>query len=244
MKRPKEIIKKTQEDYNIIASHFGQTRRVLWQDLKPFLEEVEKGDKVLDLGCGNARVFLALAGKKTDYIGVDFSEKLINQARKRFPKAKFILADITDKRLWQELREEKFDKVFLIAVLHHLPTPLLQRRLLRNIRRVLKNDSLLFLTVWNLWQRRFWKEHLKQLRKKITSGFKFKWLWVPYRLSNGREITREIHRFCYAFCKNELRKLLEKEGFKIEDIYYSKKGKKSNWLHGFNLCATARKMVK
>lgn len=241
MKKTQEIIRETQVNYNIIASHFGQTRRVLWQDLQPFLAQVKEKDKVLDLGCGNGRIFLALEDKKVDYVGVDFSEELINQAKKRFSKTTFILADLTDKNLWQKLEKQKFDKVFLIAVLHHLPTPKMQTQLLQRINKVLKKDGLLFLTVWNLWQKKFWKEHFKQLGKKLISGFKFKWLWIPYRLSDGRKIKREIYRFCYAFGKNELKKLLRKEDFEIEKIYYSKKGVKSDWFHGFNLCAEVKK---
>ena len=209
--------------------------------MKPFLKKVKEKERFLDLGCGNGRVFLALKDKKVDYIGVDFSKELIAQAQKRFPEAKFILADLTEESLWKKLGKEKFDKVFLVAVLHHFPTPLLQEQLLKRINIVLKEDGQLFLTVWNLWQKKFWQEHFKQLGKKIISGFKLKWLWVPYRLSDGREVKREVYRFCYAFSKKELKNLLEGAGFKIEALYFSRKGKEVNWFKGFNLCVKARK---
>jgi len=242
MKTADSIIKKTQSDYNIIASHFGRTRKVIWEDLKPFLIKVKKREKVLDLGCGNGRIFSALKKKSVGYVGVDFSESLIAQARKRFPKVKFILADLTKNGIWQELEKEKFDKVFLIAVLHHFPTSFLQKKLLRRINRALKKEGMLFLTVWNLYQIKFWKKHLEQLPKKVVSGFKFKWLWVPYRLQDGRGTTKGVNRFCYGFGKKELEKLLKEQGFKVKKIYYSQKGKKKSWLLGSNLCVEARKV--
>lgn len=196
---------------------------------------------VLDLGCGNGRLLLALEEKNIYYTGVDFSENLISQAKKRFPKGQFTVADLTDEKPWQDLGKEKFNKVFLIAVLHHFPTLELQKKLVKRIKTVLKKDGQLFLTVWNLYQIRFWPDHLKQFWKKITSGMQFQWLWIPYRLSDGREIKREINRFCYAFTKKELNALITKEGLKLEKIYYSKRGEETNWIKGFNLCLIARK---
>jgi len=223
-----KIIKKTRRDYNIIAEHFSEKRGRLWPDLKPFLKYVQPGDKVLDAGCGNGRLYGELKNKKAAYLGIDFSQKLLEIARKKHSQADFRQGDLIKRETWQGL--EGFDICFCLALLHHLPTRFLQLKTLKFIQQSLKKDGLLVLSVWNLWQKKFWKLHLKQLFWKISQGFKLKWLLVPYRVSDGQKTIKEVNRFCYAFCPEEIRKLVQEAGFKVKE-------KKS----GRNLCLIAQK---
>ena len=43
--------------YDSISSEFDQTRRRQWAELEDLVDYVDKGDRVLDLGCGNGRLF-------------------------------------------------------------------------------------------------------------------------------------------------------------------------------------------
>ena len=205
-----DILKKTQQDYNIIAEHFSQKRRFIWRDLRPFLNLVKPVNKVLDIGCGNGRLYGELKNKKINYLGLDFSQKLLTIAKKQYPQGKFKAGDLTQPKTWQKIKN--FDICFCIAVLHVLPTPELQLKVLRFIHRSLKKDGLLVLSVWNLWQKRFWKMHCQQLLWKIKQGCQLRWLQVPYKITQGPT----VNRFYYAFLPWELKNLVKKAGFRIE----------------------------
>lgn len=100
----------------------------------------------MDLGCGNGRFFEILKDKDIDYIGVDNSEKLIEIAKNKYPKAKFQVADALN----LPFPKNFFDKIYSIAVLHHIPSEALRLKFLRQAKRVLRPKGLLILTVWNL----------------------------------------------------------------------------------------------
>lgn len=75
------------------------------------------GDRVLDIGCGPAKVskhFPAFT-----YVGIDHNQRYIDKAKERFGTfAQFHCWDVSDPRI-PELG--KFDLVLLLGVLHHLP---------------------------------------------------------------------------------------------------------------------------
>ena len=94
-------------------------------------EEIKKGDKVLDLGCGSASLWPYLTKiKDIELIGADVSPKMITEAKKLFPKGKFIVADSEN----LPFQDEAFDIVICSSVLHHLPSP---QKTFKEIRRVL-----------------------------------------------------------------------------------------------------------
>jgi alkylated DNA repair protein alkB family protein 8 len=43
--------------YEKIASHFHDTRHTPWPRVKKFIESVEEGGLILDIGCGNGKYF-------------------------------------------------------------------------------------------------------------------------------------------------------------------------------------------
>lgn len=226
----RKILSKTKKDYNIIASHFSEKRKFFWRELRPFLSFVKVKNKVLDVGCGNGRLYRELKDKKIDYLGIDFSKKMLEIAKKNNPGAKFRLGDLTKEEAWQGLKD--FDICFCLAVLHHFPTPREQLKVLKNAYKALKNNGLLVISVWNLWQKRFWGLHFKQLPWKVINGFKFKWLLISYKVSDGRKVIKKVDRFYYCFGRKELEKIVKKTGF---IIIKRKIGK--------NLCLVAKKIV-
>ena len=223
-----KILKKTKEDYSIIASDFSEKRKYMWRDLKPFLKLIKPGDKVLDAGCGNGRLYKELKGKKIDYLGIDFSKDLLRIAKKSNPGVGFRQEDISKKKTWNCLKN--YDVICCIAVLHHFPTKKEQLKVLRYINIALEKNGLAIFSVWNLWQKRFWKLHFQQLVWKIFKGFKLKWILVPYKVTKDGKVIKIVNRFCYAFCPEELEKIVKKAGFKIvkKEI-------------GRNLCLDAKK---
>jgi len=224
-----KILRKTLKDYNTIARDFSQKRSYLWSEIKYFLKYVKTGDKVLDVGCGNGRLFSDLKNKKVSYLGIDFSEELLKIGKKKHPKAEFLKVDISRPEDWQKVKG-LYDVIFCIAVLHHFPTFKLQLFVLEQMNKRLKKGGILIFTVWNLWEEKFLGLHLKQIFWKITKGFKFKWLLVPYRVSDGKKTIIQANRFMYAFSSKELVRLLQKAGFEIIEA-----------KTGQNLCFGAKK---
>ncbi len=228
-----KILRKTQQDYIIIARKFRETRKKIhWVDLQPFLKLVKSKDKVLDVGCGTGRLYSRLQKKNIDYLGIDYVQPFLDEAKKDYPRAKFLWLDISRAKDWQKIKT-KYDVILCVAVLHHFPTRQGQAFVLEQMRKRLKKDGVLILTVWNLWRKRFIKLHLKQLFWKLFKGFKYKWLLVPFKISDGRKTISQVKRFLYAFTQKELKQRLEQTGYKI----ISKKIDR-------NLCFACKKMVK
>ena len=202
-----QLLNKTRQDYNLIARDFSSTRRFVWQGLEPLYNYALPGEKVLDLGCGNGRLLQIFKEIDIDYIGVDSSEKLIEIAKKTYPNTKFEVADA----LHLSFPNNHFDKVYSIAVLHHIPSNKLRLQFLEGIKRVLKPEGLLVITVWDLWRWRKFKKLFKftLLKASGRSKLDYKDVFVPWQ--------KDCQRYVHCFTKKELKKLIKKTGFKIKE---------------------------
>ena len=200
------LIGETRKNYNSIAEEFGRTRRFAWNELFPLARYANSGDRILDLGCGNGRLLQIFNDINVDYVGIDNSEKLIEMAKKEYPDRKFQVADA----LKLPFPDNYFDKVYSVAVFHHIPSVELRSQFLKEAKRVLKPNGFLILTVWNLWQWIWWKANVKYLALKILglSNLDFRDVFVPW----GKSCQRYIH----GFTKKELTISIEKAGFKAE----------------------------
>ncbi|MFC1630003.1 class I SAM-dependent methyltransferase [Patescibacteria group bacterium] len=221
------LLQKTKDDYTAIADHFSRTRSFVWDDLKVFEKYITSGEKVLDLGCGNGR--LSEIYKGTEYVGVDNSEKLIQIAKQKYPDNEFLVADAFQ----LPFPDNYFDKVFSIAVLHHIPSKELRLQFLKEVKRILKPKGLLIFTVWNLWNKRSaWKLFLKFTLLKLLrkSKLDYKDIFYPWKDQNGKIM---ISRYFHLFNKEELGNLLQNSGFKIRE--------KGTLKRGFNTYFVAQK---
>jgi ubiquinone/menaquinone biosynthesis C-methylase UbiE len=193
-----KILEENKQTYNEIADEFDQTRNkydFLIDELKKHIKEDEK---VLDLGCGNGRLYKIFENKNINYTGVDFSENLIKKDIEKYGNH-FKTADI----LSLPFSEEKFDSVWAIAVLHHIPTLELRKRVLNEIKRVLGPNGRVIATCW-----------------KIKSFFK-KDIFIPF---HGKK------RYYHVFSKREIRRLFEGGGFKIKELKILENNKRGNIL--------------
>ncbi len=238
-KSAKKLLIKTKVDYEKIAQGFDETRagaKHFKEDLKQLISEIKPGESVLDLGSGNGRLYELLVDRGISYLGIDNCEPLIEKARQRFSAAKFLVGDALDLSF---LGQEKFDRVYAIALLNHIPGKELRLKVLKNIREVLKPNGLLILTTWNLYQPRYWGKIIKYSILKIIGRVDLDWgdVLVPWH-------TREeiIYRYYHVFTKKEISRLIDQANFKESKIYYLKNGWRSNWLAGSNLVARAKKI--
>ena len=214
------LLKKTKEDYNLIAEDFSRTRWNIWAEFGIFRDYAKDGDRVLDIGCGNGRLLELLKDKNIEYIGIDSSEKLIAIAQKRYPSKKFLVADALN----LPFPTDNFDIVFLIAILHHIPSRAFRLKILQEANRVLKPNGLLILTAWDIWRKEAISQILRYsfLKSIGKSKLDFRDVFVPWG--------KKVNRYYHYFTKKELLKLIEGGGFTIKRLGIAKNetGKRSN----------------
>ncbi len=219
--------------YSGIAGEFDQTRKSQWLEFLHFLEYVENDVKVLDLGCGNGRIFDLLKDKKVDYLGIDNNSNLLEKARVNFPDAKFQLGDMVD----LDLADETFDVIFNIAAFHHLPGRKLRKQAEKEMHRVLKSDGILILTVWNLFQLKYITSLMRSVLSFIIHlGLRHSWndLWIKWG-------NHPVKRYYHAFLPNELLRYFKNKKWKIEEFYFVRKGSRVKFWRSYNLCLIIRK---
>jgi len=211
------LLKIVHDNYNEIAADFNLTRKKeIWPEIIRLAEGVKDGDKVLDLGCGNGRLLEALKDKKIEYLGVDNSEELIKLAQKNYPGYKFIVADILN---LENIESQKFDYIFCLATLQHLPSQDLRIKVLREIKLLLSDQGQIVISNWNMWaQRKYRFLILKTFLNRLIGKNKLEFgdILFPWKNSRG-EIMSE--RYYHAFRKRELLKLARQAGFRDINIY-------------------------
>jgi len=95
-----------------------------------FLDNINPGDMVLDVGCGKGEAAFDLAKKASEVVAIDLSEKNIKFAQKRYsaPNIKYIIGDAT-----KNLPNERFDAIILSNVLEHIEN---RTELLRDLKKI------------------------------------------------------------------------------------------------------------
>ncbi|MFA5413476.1 MAG: methyltransferase domain-containing protein [Patescibacteria group bacterium] len=237
----KKILNKVKENYAVIAPHFSQTRQRFWNEMRDFAESMAPGDRVLDLGCGNGRLYEALKEKSIDYTGVDNSPELLEFAKKRWGEngsRKFLLGDVTNLDWW---KGEKYDVVFLIATLHHIPSEDLRKKVLENVGKVLAPNGFLIMTNWALFRKKYLAFLTKNIFLKLfrKSDLDFGDAAVPWKSNEGGEVLAE--RYVHAFTLRELKRLVKGAGLEVLENFYIKKGKKAHSWNGWNIVTIAKK---
>ena len=193
----KYLIEKTKDYFDKNVEGFSGSRKEVWPEFEELKKYIKDGERVLDLGCGNGRLFELFKNKKVKYIGIDSSEKLIKKAKEKYGNY-FQIAGIFS----LPFSDDYFDSIWVIAVFHHIPSQELQLKALKEIGRVLKKNGKIIMTCWYLFRPFF--------RKDI--------LISPKKL--------KVQRYYRAFTKKELKKLFEKTGFKVKELRYLKRNKK------------------
>lgn len=123
----------------------------------------------LELACGSGQLSFTLFKHTKSWIGTDFSEQMVMEARKggEFENLKFEIADATS----LSFANEKFDCVLIANALHIMPNP---DQTMKEIYRILKSNGILFAPTF------LWKEgKQRNIIKKIMSflGFKMYQEW-------------------------------------------------------------------
>ena len=221
LKYAKDLIEKTKDYFDKNVDSFSGSRNRLWSEFEELKKYMKGGEKILDLGCGNGRLFELFKNRNVKYTGVDTSVEFIERAKEKYGDY-FVVADAFN----LPFPDNSFDSIWAIAFFHHIPSKHLRLKVFKEIKRVLKKDGKIIATCWNFYQLHYLRILLKFTFRKLfgLSRLDFKdVLLSPKKL--------KIQRYYHAFTKKELKKLFQKAGFKIEELRYLKRnGKKTNIL--------------
>ena len=179
--------------YDKIASEFSNTRANQWPFIDRFMETVPKGNKILDIGCGNGR---NMCYPDYEFSGVDISSEFVKICCDRGLDVK--------KGTMTELPFENnsFDVILSIASFHHLNNESNRNKALQEMKRVLQPGGIVLLYVWSK----------NQPRKTKRTFENYGDVLVPWKSNDGKI----YNRYYYIFQIEEIKELIEKNGFVIQ----------------------------
>ncbi len=204
----KDYIIESEKTWDSIAKSFDKTRRKPWQECLDFIKEISEESVVADVACGNGRHLIPCAKKCKNVIGLDISRKMLE-----IIKEKTIKENISNVCLIHSIAEDiplkdnTIDAVLYIAALHNIYGKENRIKSLKEIKRILKNDSKAIISVWSRYTNKFRKSFQnKNLHsKKIEFGDKHIY-W--------RKDSLDIPRFYHLYGKKEFVEDLEEAGFR------------------------------
>jgi trans-aconitate methyltransferase len=135
-------------NYRWNAEEYARNSSAQWKWAVEAIEKIQlqPGEQVLDIGCGDGKVTALLASQVPDggVVGIDRSDEMVQYARNAFPPADnphltFQQMDALDIDF-----QERFDVVFSNATLHWVHN---HRRVLTGIRTALKQGGRFFLSM-------------------------------------------------------------------------------------------------
>lgn len=216
--RVRQIIRDTLKLYDAIAPEFAATRGSAY-DFSALAGYVKPDQLILDVGCGNGRLVEIMRAQKVKMIACDGSRELIKIAQQKYAVEVaagwlgFTVATVSE----LPFDKNSFDTIFLLAVLHHIPSAAERLKILRHLRTLVKPSGQLIGAVWNLradvWQKRY---HLDL--STVLVGMDVGDVLIPWKASGAVQA-----RYCHNFSLEELRDLFVTAGWKIKKLYAASK---------------------
>ena len=185
--------------YEKIANHFSHTRVYSWSWITEFLENIHSKNEnslIYDLGCGNGR---NMNFKNLKFIGIDNCQNFIKICKSK--NLNVIKSEITN----TQLPSNSADAIICIAVIHHLVSEENRLRALLELKRLIKSDGKILLSVWSINQPKKTRRNFKSYGNNIV-------LWNNYG--------ETYERYYYIFKIDELKSLIQKAGLFILNHTY------------------------
>lgn len=127
----------TAADYD--NSHDGKFVRCMYQEILSRVKNIPNS-RILDLGCGNGNVIALLKGSiSAKYDGLDISEKMIGEAKKRLGNDVTLQVGNAE---YLPYRDEEFEVIICNASFHHYKEP---QKAVDEMKRVLKKGGMIIL---------------------------------------------------------------------------------------------------
>lgn len=134
----------TIETFNKIAPLYVELTfgKISQFELNEFISMLPKDAKILDAGCGSGRDVQYLMDYGLNVVGIDLSEGIINEAKKKVPEGDFKIMDIRN----MTFEDNSFDGIWCCVTLCNLRRAELQKTL-REFRRILKPKGSLYISI-------------------------------------------------------------------------------------------------
>jgi SAM-dependent methyltransferase len=213
------------EFYQTFAERFAEKRERLQPGVLRAMQIVSPEAKILDLGCGHGSLaaYLLTRGHEGAYLGLDLSEKMVDQARStvHHPQVRLLQADLSLSR-WQEAPQEAevgfqppYTCVFSFASLHHIPGGDRRRELAGEVFALMEAGGWWILSVWDFLQS-------ERLRARLLP-----WEQVGIhadQVEDGDYLIDWRHggqgvRYVHHFTPEALQELASSVGFRVVDGY-------------------------
>lgn len=135
---------KTIETFNKFAEQYADFTfsNLLQYELNRFIALVPKDAEILDVGCGSGRDVHYFSDYGLKAIGIDASEELIKQAKKRVPECTFKKMDMLE----LDFEPFTFDGIWSLDSVSYIKKELISK-VLKNFNKILKKNGILFISV-------------------------------------------------------------------------------------------------
>jgi len=185
-----------QRGYSKIARKYHQQRAVYENKLllTKIMNNVPKGARVLDLGCGAGKpVAKTLADSGYKVTGIDFAAGMVKLAKKQVPNAKFVKMDMTHLKF----KDNSFDAAVSFYAIIHVPREK-HAKVYKQLHRIVKPDGILFVNcsgpdAWESYEKNymgvpmFWSFYAPQKTLSIIKKAGFKILWSKVLAIGGEK---------------------------------------------------------
>jgi tRNA (uracil-5-)-methyltransferase TRM9 len=223
------LIELNRQFYQTFAQPFSITRQRLQPGVRRILDQIPVDANVVDLGCGNGELWRALLsrGFLGRYVGLDFSDGLLQAARERLApvatlqQPTFLQADLADPGWVNKISNTPITVAATVAtafaVLHHLPGIERRAQFLQQVRSLLAPDGRLFLSNWQYLN----SERLRaRIQPWATIGLDDEQVDPGDNLLDWRRGGYGL-RYVHHFTETELVDLARASGFRILEAFYS-----------------------
>ena len=243
-----QLIALNDQFYQTFGPAFAATRMRIQPGIWALMDEIPMEGDWLDLGCGNGALgkLWAEQNHKGCYIGLDFSDELLEHASKLTAGLagdglvlQYMKAGMTDdpwpvedEKITMPLFGEKrvlFDGILSFAALHHIPGSQVRLNILKHIRRLLKPDGVFIHSEWQfqnspkLMERRLNPADVGVDAGQLEPGDTI----LDWRFALPGQEEQVGQRYVHLFSEEELAKLALESGFVIEKTWHSD-GKSGN----------------
>lgn len=225
---------------NMLSAHLDFSNDAASRNIKVIQKTVtwirsviKNKSSILDLGCGPGIYAEEFAKQKYSVVGIDISKRSINYARKSARNKKLNITYLNQSYLTDEIKG-MYDNVVCIYCDFGALIPIEQKILLKKIQSVLKDDGYFIFDVfsnglsstkkegrkWNFYNGSNFFSKKSHFVMEETVHFKEKNVWGTRNIvinKNSKSIKEYITWDTY-YTKESISKLLEDNGFKVEEI--------------------------
>jgi len=135
---------------------------------------IDRTHRVLEIGCGPARIGRELAASCKEWIGADISREMIRRAEQRTRSVPNVSCVVLEGAALDSIGDASLDRVYCHSVLVHIDKEDVFRYL-REIRRVLRPGGLAYVDTWNLLHEDSWGWFAKTVEMSPLGGRKESW---------------------------------------------------------------------